>query len=1016
MNILFNVSCFIIYALSFVSSEITVRTPEGEILPLAGFASHQHFYTQLQQIIEKKIQAAIDSLFSYSKISFDQILTNINSNQYLFLQLLHSLSTEDVTLSRQLLEQLADTDYGQKDTLNEWIRSNLQLPSNVMYRVIKSVANAKTTGIFEISPLISNEILLIGNKSELFLEACKKGDNKIIEWFLETGTDFDLGLPLEVAWEKGRWDIIKKLIQNGALDDIKVLDKVKNLNGSLLHLAAASHSPEAVTKLLEAELPIDALNNTGASSLYIAIESNNIDTANILLQKGANSELKTKSGNMALHAAASNGNLNAVKLLLNHDSSIYEKNTLGLSPLQIADKTAIFRIVNYLLQHDVDLPGIITNDYSISYYLYFLSKYGSLIQNEAPKEIESYCEIVHLMNIRASHVPFDKELKNKLLELVIKNKIEFLTQCLINLGGDITITNRNNETILFNAVRVGSYEIVRLLLNEGIDINAKNINDTTGLHIAASNGMLDIVSLLIKRGADINAVSKNGFTALHFAAKGGHNTVVNYLLDNKINVTLSSDNVITETPLQLAAFEGHLNIVKNLMKKNLFNDVKSNETWTTLHAAAKAGRASIVSYLLDQGFRINVADNYGKTPLFWAAFGGNVPTVVLLLQKGADIHTRSNYESTGNRFAIIFKSAETPLHVAAWNGHKEVCKILMDKGIDKNRKDAVGETPLYNAALRGHYSLTKFLLEQRALKTAYTTNGTSPLHAAAAEGHNDIVDLLLDKGLDIDVADMHGITPLYSAARAGHLSTVKNLIDKLADVNAVTFFGKSPLTAAVIEGHFEIVLLLLDKGANVEIIDNEGNTLVMEAISHGHEDIAKLLPKRGLYLHRDSKRKDGFTALHVAAKDQPRLIEYLLTYNVDVNGQDADGASPLFEAIRWDNIESVKALMTWTILDTNNTRKSDGWSCLHEAVYRDSLNIVELLLDRDAYIDAQTNAGDTPLHLAVENNRYKIAKKLIKSGANVNIKNSDGKTVFDVAKSLDRKEILNLRLCDCKAK
>lgn len=1014
MNCVFILMCFIFCGP--VSSELTVRTLEGEVLYLAGFASHQDFIAHMQQIIEKKIQQATESLLIYSKIPLDQILTNIDSNQYLFLQLLHSLSTGDVTLSRQLLEQLADTDYNKKDISNEFIRSNIKPPSNMMYRVIKSVVNAETLGMHKVSPLIVDEILILANKSELFLEACKEGDSKIIEWFLKTEIDFDLSHPLKVAWEKGRRDIIKKLIHYGAIKDIKVLDKIKHVNGSLLHLAAASHSPDTVKKLLEAELPIDSLNITGASALYIAIENNDVDAAKILLSKGANTELKTTSGNSALHAAASNGNLNAVKLLLNYDSSIYDKNTLGLSPLHIADNTAIVHVLNYLLQNNVDFPSIITNDHNITPYLHFLSEYGPLIQKYDLNEIENYCEIVHLMNNRASHVPFEKELKNKLLELVIKNKIEFLTQCLINLGGEITLSNRNNETLLFNAVRVGSYEIVRLLLNEGVDINAKNANDTTGLHIAAGNGMLDIVSLLLKRGSDINAVSKNGYTALHLAAKGGHNTVVNYLLDNKINVSVSSNNIRADTPSQLAASEGHLNVVKTFMKKNLFNDAKANETWTTLHAAAKAGHVSIVSYLLDQGFRVDVADGKGKTSLFWAAFGGNVPTVMLLLEKGADIHTRSNHESTGHKFAIIFKSMETPLHVAAWNGHKEVCKILIDKGIDKNIKDAVGETPLYNAALRGHYSVTKFLLEQKAAKNAKTMNDSSPLHAAAAEGHNDIVDLLFDKGIDIDVADMHGITPLYSAARAGRLSTVKNLIDKLAEVNAVTFFGKSPLTAAVIEGHFEVVLLLLDKGANVEIVDKDGNTLAMEAISHGHEDITKLLVRRGLYLNQNPKRRDRFTALHVAVKDQPRLVEFLLTRNMDVNGRDADGASPLFEAVRWGNVESVKLLMTWTILRTNNTRKSDGYSCLHEAVYRDSLKIVELLLDKEAYIDAQTNAGDTPLHLAAEYDRYEIAMKLLERGASVNIKNSAGETAFDVAKREGRKKILNLRLCDCKAK
>ena len=62
------------------------------------------------------------------------------------------------------------------------------------------------------------------------------------------------------------------------------------------------------------------------------------------------------------------------------------------------------------------------------------------------------------------------------------------------------------------------------------------------------------------------------------------------------------------------------------------------------------------------------------TPLHWAAFGGHTDTVKLLLDVGADKEVKD-------------KNGETPLHCAAWKGHTDIVKLLLDAGADKDVKE-----------------------------------------------------------------------------------------------------------------------------------------------------------------------------------------------------------------------------------------------------------------------------------------------------------------------------------------
>jgi len=89
-----------------------------------------------------------------------------------------------------------------------------------------------------------------------------------------------------------------------------------------------------------------------------------------------------------------------------------------------------------------------------------------------------------------------------------------------------------------------------------------------------------------------------------------------------------------------------------------------------------------------------------------------------------------------------------------------------------------------------------------------------------------------------------------------------------------------------------------------------------------------------------------------------------------------------------------------------DARDSYGGTALHGAMFKDSLEIVALLIDYGLDINAiGPSNGYTPLHDAVWANNIEAAKLLIEKGAKLDIRAKDGQTALDKAEKDGRREI-----------
>jgi uncharacterized protein len=187
--------------------------------------------------------------------------------------------------------------------------------------------------------------------------------------------------------------------------------------------------------------------------------------------------------------------------------------------------------------------------------------------------------------------------------------------------------------------------------------------------------------------------------------------------------------------------------------------------------------------------------------------------------------------------------------------------------------------------------------------------------------------------------------------------------------------------------------------------------------------ILYLLVFIGHSLSYSGSYEDFFRAVK---QDDASTIQTLLSRGFDANVRDPDGQHGLFLAVREPSLNVAKVLIDWPKTEVESRTKADesplmlaslkgqtdvvkrliergadvnkpGWTPLHYAATRGHLDIMYLLLENHAYIDASSPNESTPLMMAALYGTPSAVKLLLESGADPTIKNSVGMTAIDFA-------------------
>lgn len=167
---------------------------------------------------------------------------------------------------------------------------------------------------------------------------------------------------------------------------------------------------------------------------------------------------------------------------------------------------------------------------------------------------------------------------------------------LLDHGLGANATDREGNTVLMLAARLGYADMVKLLIARKADVNRRNPFGDTALMAACLKAHLGVVKLLVENGAEIN---RPGWTPLGYAAFGGNPSIVRYLLEKGADKDAIQPN--GDTPLMIAVRNDNVSAARELLYANADFEHAGAQGETALEIAKKKGNPSMIKLLEQAG-------------------------------------------------------------------------------------------------------------------------------------------------------------------------------------------------------------------------------------------------------------------------------------------------------------------------------------------------------------------------------------------------------------------------------
>lgn len=155
----------------------------------------------------------------------------------------------------------------------------------------------------------------------------------------------------------------------------------------------------------------------------------------------------------------------------------------------------------------------------------------------------------------------------------------------------------------------------------------------------------------------------------------------------------------------------------------------------------------------------------------------------------------------------------------------------------------------------------------------------------------------------------------------------------------------------------------------------------------------------------NARTENGPPGLYTALQEGSLKAAAVLLDSPKLKAESRNAAdeSPLMMAALKGQLDVVKRLIA---LDADVNKP--GWTPLHYAATNGHTDIIRLLLEHHAFIDAQSPNGTTPLMMAASYGSPEAVKLLLESGADFSLRNQKQMTAMDFAKQASRPDAMDL--------
>ena len=274
------------------------------------------------------------------------------------------------------------------------------------------------------------------------------------------------------------------------------------------------------------------------------------------------------------------------------------------------------------------------------------------------------------------------------------------------------------------------------------------------------------------------------------------------------------------------------------------------------------------------------------------------------------------YLTNGLAFSQTNLTTARSLHIAAYFGHLEISRFLIDRGASVDGVDDHLWTPLHFAAKEGRTQVAKLLIHSGANVNALNDRLQSPCMIAALYGSLEPLQALVEGGADLTLQDRNRRSTLYLAADWNHREVVVFLLTNTKGclLNAEALDGSSPISLLLWYKRSSYPSLILNLAPDPRVYEPRQSNVLSTASQTNCPTQFRMLLRRlpkalipKLLEHRDS---GSGTPLYAAAIiSAEKCIDILLEAGADLELEGGDHGTPLMGACATGRLEVVRALV-----------------------------------------------------------------------------------------------------------
>lgn len=513
--------------------------------------------------------------------------------------------------------------------------------------------------------------------------------------------------------------------------------------------------------------------------------------------------------------------------------------------------------------------------------------------------------------------------------------------------------------LIFEAAQRDDYATCEMLITNGVDSDIPGPCGRRLCHVAAITGSVPLLEILLRRPKKVWSTCSQGKTPLDYAAFNGHLDAARLLVEDssfkrKADITKPE---LVQCAIEWARLRGLIDLVDSLLEPVL-QDLQEAQNKRLFRQAVCDDDVKEVQKLLKRDI------NYGDA-LFLACEIKSVLMVETLME------SQSSFDyDTKTRKAVIF---------AAQEGLQELLFTMLCGKDSEIWYGHISHIAFCSALAANQINLCNYLISEYFLH-----NEKAAFRKAAKYGNLPLLEAFLKKWGKARlkgklINDAFRIAVEYKNS----LPVIKFLLQIGADVNTEDDLWGSTLQRAVSQGQLGIVRYLASEGgANLNAPGRLGGSgPLITAISVG--DVSMFSFFFGLQTCLETQHGVWGNVLQTASLlGRLEIVKEILDSGTNIDAYLEPHDSALIMAIQAGHFEIAELLISRGA-DVNIVTSKYGIA-LHLAAAGGIEKIVKLLVQAGAIVDSEEGDLGTPLQAAAAEEHQLMVLFLLECGADVN--------------------------------